>query len=319
MNEFKSEFNTLGYIIKKSVKLLLVAHSRPDGDTIGSVLAMKEYLEDSGKIVDIACFDPFPSYLEKIALVSFSHPDQIDIKSYDSVIACDSADRGFDKIKSLLSENQATAIIDHHPELLTDGDVNIIDPSFSSTCEIIYDYFNFANIKITKTIATYLMLGISYDTGNFQHSNTSSRIIKIASDLMKKGASLDKIAKVIFANKKIATLKLWGKAFEKARINPKNGMIVSVITQKNIQEFNASPEDIGQLSSILNTVPGTKFSLVLYERGNNIIKGSFRSEEYKGADVSAIARQFGGGGHKLASAFEIRGKIIETTNGWKIV
>jgi phosphoesterase RecJ-like protein len=319
MHKFKSEFNTLSYIIKKSAKLLLVAHSRPDGDTIGAVLAMKEYLEDEGKIADIACYDPFPYYLKKIAPVNFNYPDQIDIKSYDSIISCDSADRGFDKIKELLSEKQATAIIDHHPNLLTQSDVNIIDPSFSSTCEIIYDYFNFANIKITKTIATYLMLGISYDTGNFQHNNTSSRIIKIASDLMSKGASLDKIAKAIFANKKITTLKLWGKAFEKARINPKNGMIVSVLTQKDIQECNATSEDIGQLVSILNTVPGTRFSLVLYERGGNIIKGSLRSEEYKGADVSAIARQFGGGGHKLASAFEIRGKIIETTNGWKII
>jgi bifunctional oligoribonuclease and PAP phosphatase NrnA len=296
-----------------------VAHSRPDGDTIGAVLAIKEYFESIGKVADIVCFDPIPSYLEKIAPVEFNHPDQIDVKSYDVVIACDSADRGFDKIKQSLSEKQVTIIIDHHPDLLTDGDVDIVDPSFSSSCEIVYDYFNFANIKITKTIATYLMLGISYDTGNFQHSNTNSRIIKIASDLMNKWASLDKIAKAIFANKKITTLKLWGRAFEKARINPKNGMVISVLTQKDILECNASSEDIGQLTSILNTVPGTKFSLVLYERGDNTIKGSFRSEEYKNIDVSAIARRLGGGGHKLASAFEIKGRIVEATNGWEIV
>lgn len=299
--------------------MLLVAHSRPDGDTIGAVLAFKEYLESIGKIADIACFDPIPSYLAKIAPAEFNHPDKINVNSYDVIIACDSADRGFDKIKQGLSEKQVTAVIDHHPDLLTNGDVDIVDPSYSSSCEIIYDYFNFASIKITNTIATYLMLGISYDTGNFQHSNTSSRIIKIASDLMNKGASLDKIAKAIFANKKITTLKLWGRAFEKARINPKNGMVISVLTQKDILECNASSEDIGQLTSILNTVPGTKFSLVLYERGDDTIKGSFRSEEYKNVDVSAIARQLGGGGHKLASAFEIHGKIVEIPNGWKII
>ncbi len=73
------------------------------------------------------------------------------------------------------------------------------------------------------------------------------------------------------------------------------------------------------MASILNTVPGTKFSLVLSQRDENTVKGSLRSEEYKGVDVSEIAHKFGGGGHKLASGFELRGKIIETEDGWEIV
>jgi len=319
MINFTSEFNTLNYIIKNSRRILLVPHSRPDGDAIGSVSALKEYLQSLEKTADIACFDPLPDYLKSIIPFEFEYPDHLDLKSYDAVIASDSVERGFDKIKPRLSKNQATVLIDHHPDITICGDVKIIDPKSSSACEIIYDYLEFNKVKITKNLATFLMIGLSSDTGNFQHSNTTVRVMEIASNLIKSGASLSKIINAGFANKKISTLKLWGKAFEKARINTKNNMIITVITQEDIAQCGASIEDIAEVSSILNTVPGTNFSLVLSQRDNKTIKGSLRSEEYKGTNVSDIAHQFGGGGHKLASGFEIKGKIVETGKGWKVV
>ncbi len=319
MINFNSEFKTLNYIIKKSDKLLLVPHTRPDGDAIGSVSALKEYLQQLGKTADIACFDPLPEYFKNLIPFEFNYPDHLNLKSYDTIIASDSVERGFDKIKPELSENQITVLIDHHPDITIPGDVRIIDPSASSACEIIYDYLEFNQAKINGRVATFLLLGISSDTGNFQHSNTTVRVMEIASNLMKKGASLNKITHAGFANKKISTLKLWGKAFEKAKINPKNNMIVTVITQKDIEQCNASMEDVSQVSSILDTVPGAKFSLVLSQYNEKTIKGSLRSEEYKGVNVSEIAHRLGGGGHKLASGFEIRGKIVETGKGWKVV
>jgi phosphoesterase RecJ-like protein len=184
---------------------------------------------------------------------------------------------------------------------------------------MIYRFFIFCNLKITKEMATCLMAGILGDTGSFQHSNTSTYVMNIASDLMKKGAPISKIVDTVFANKKISTLRLWGRAFEKAKINSKSGMIATVLTEDDIKDCDASTEDIAQVASILNTVPGTKFSLILSQREGGLIKGSLRSEEYKGVDVSEIAHQFGGGGHKLASGFEVKGKIIETEDGWEIV
>lgn len=319
MINFISEFNTLNYIIKKSNKILLVAHSGPDGDTVGSVSALKEYLQSIGKTVDIACFDPLPDYFKSIIPFEFKYPKHLNLKSYDAVIASDSVERGFDKIKPRLSKNQATTLIDHHPDITIQGDVKIINSKASSACEIIYDYFEFNKIKINKNLATFIMIGLSSDTGNFQHSNTTVRVMEIASNLIRNGASLSKIINADFANKKISTLKLWGKAFEKAKINPKNNMISTVITQEDIVQCGASIDDIAEVSSILNTVPGTGFSLVLSQRDDKTIKGSLRSEEYKGINVSDIAHQFGGGGHKFASGFEIRGKIVETERGWKIV
>lgn len=318
MRNFITEFNTLSYIISKSKNVLLFAHSNPDGDTAGSVLAFKEYLESLGKKADIACTDPLPSYLETLTESVFEFPEHLNLKSYDAVIGCDSVERGFSNALDSLREDAVTVILDHHPDITVSADVVIIDAKRSSTCEIIYEYFMSEEIHISKNIATYLMIGILSDTGNFQHANTTSRVMEISADLLKKGASVAKIIQASFANKKISTLKLWGRAFEKAKINPKNGLITTVLTENDIAECNATTEDIGQVASILNTVPGTKFSLVLSERGGGIIKGSLRSEEYKGVNVSEIAHLFGGGGHKLASGFEVKGKIIETKDGWTI-
>ena len=319
MHKFSKEFNIIQYVIKYANKVLLFAHTSPDADTAGSVLTLREHLNNLGKITDIACLDPFPGFLENLTSTRFSYPDKLNLPSYEVIIACDSVERGFDKIFAKFSEKQVTVLLDHHPDITLKGDINIIDPSFSSVCEIIYDYFEFNKAKITKDIATFLMVGILGDTGNFQHANTTPRVLEIASDLLKKGAMLGKITQAIFANKKISTLKLWGKAFEKAKISPKNGMIATALTKKDMEEFNASSEDIAQVASILNTVPGTRFALVLSERENGTVKGSLRSEEYKGVDVSAIARRFSGGGHKLASGFTVKGKIVEAENGWKIV
>lgn len=319
MKNFSSEFNTLNYVINNSRNILLVAHSNPDGDTAGSVSALADYLAGLGKKIDITCYDPLPEYLKEIVKLNFEFPDHLKINSYDAIIACDSVERGFNKIIRNIYDNQITVLIDHHPDIILKGDINIIDPSFSSVCEIIYNFLNYVKADINKNTATCLMLGIIGDTGIFKHANTTSRVMEIAAELLKKGASLTKITKAVFSNKKISTLKLWGMAFEKARIVPKNAMIITVLTQKDIKECDATTDDIAQVASILNTVPGTKFSLVLSEREAGIIKGSLRSEEYKGADVSAIASRFGGGGHKLASGFEIKGRIIETGEGWKIV
>jgi phosphoesterase RecJ-like protein len=319
MPNFTKDFHTLNYVIKESDSILLFAHSHPDSDTTGANVALKEYINSLGKKVDIACFDPFPPYLRPLTDEVFSFPDQLDISSYKLIIASDSVERGFQRIREKIGPDQIVALIDHHPDITPDGDINIIDPNYSSVCEMVYDFFIAEKIKITRPMATGLMLGILGDTGMFQHSNTTPRVLDISAKLMQLGAPLSRIAEVTFGAKKVCTLKLWGRAFEKAKFIEKNGMIFSVLTKNDLAECEATGEDISQVAGILNTVPGTKFSLILSEREGGVVKGSLRSEEYKGVDVSRIAAQFGGGGHKLASGFEMKGKVVETEGGWKVV
>jgi phosphoesterase RecJ-like protein len=318
MQNFDSEFHTLKYVIANAERILLFAHSRPDPDTVGANLALAEYIKSCGKHVDISCFDAFPDNLKPLLDDTFFHPDQLDITSYDAVIASDSVDRGFDTIINKLSEKQVIVLIDHHHDIRITGDVVIIDAEYSSSSELLYLFFVETEVKITKTMATMLLTGILFDTGGLQHSIVSPRVMEIASDLIKKGAPLEKITQTIFTKKNIGALKLWGRAFEKAYFNKKNGMLVTAITQKDVDECRASVEDIYQVSSILSTVPDAKFALVLSERDDNVVRASLRAMEHSGIDVSAIAHEFGGGGHKLASGFEVQGKLIETKEGWEI-
>ncbi len=318
MKSFDSEFHSLKYVIDRSDRVLLMAHDRPDPDSVGANACLEEYLRSLGKAVDIICFYPFPDNLKRLGEKTFLHPDQVDLSSYATVIASDSVDRGFDRIASRFTEKQVVALMDHHPDITVTGDIVIIDPEYSSTCELVYLFLQSIDAAISKSMATFLLTGILFDTGGFQHSNVSPQVMQIGSELMKKGAPLSKITQSIFAHQNIGALKLWGRAFEKARFNQKNGMLMTAITQKDVEECQASVDDIYQVTTILSTVPDAKFSLVLSERENGMVRASLRSMEDKGIDVSAIAHTFGGGGHKLASGFEISGKIIETKSGWQI-
>lgn len=318
MQTFDTEFHTLRYVILRSKRILLFAHNRPDPDTVGANLALAEYIKNCGKQVDIACFDAFPDTLSSLGKAVFLHPDQLDIPSYDTVIACDSVDRGFHKIAPTLQEKQIVALIDHHPDIHVTGDIVIIDTEYSSSSELIYLFLQAVNSKLTAPMATLLLMGILFDTGGFQHSNVSPQVMDIASDLMKRGAPLAKITQTIFTKNTIGALKLWGRAFDKARFNKKNGMLVTAITQNDIRECQASVEDVYQVASILSTVPDAKFALVLSERDDHTVRASLRSMKQHDVDVSLIAHNFGGGGHKLASGFEIPGQLIETKNGFMV-
>lgn len=322
MNSFASEFRTLSYVIKKSPSFLLFAHTRPDADTVGATLALAEFLKEEGKNIAIACFDPFPPHLSELFSENsktFLHPDQLDINRYGAVIACDSVDRGFDRIATKLNRKQVTVIIDHHPDIVIPGDLEIVDTHYSSTCEILYTYFEKTGKTIHKKMATALLAGIIFDTGNFQHICTTPRVMDIASALMKKGAPLNRIIDTIFTNKNIPALRLWGKAFEQSVLNEKTGMLVTAITKEDIEECQASIDDIYNVTSILSTVPEAKFAMVLSERDRKTVRASLRSMEQHNIDVSAIAQQFGGGGHRLASGFEIPGKIVKNAGEWVVV
>ena len=100
-------------------------------------------------------------------------------------------------------------------------DIVVSDEKYSSVCEILFDFFDFHRIEINRKISEYLLLGILGDTGIFQHANTTPKVMEMAANLMRRGRSLSKIIQLIFKNKSLETLKLWGRAMERAEINPK--------------------------------------------------------------------------------------------------
>ena len=320
---YSKEFTEIKKKLENAENILLVAHTNPDADTIGSVFALKEYLvKDLSKHCQVTCLNRPPQDIEDfLAAETIEVPGKITLAKFDLIIGCDAVERGFEKIVAEKKPDQKIILLDHHTTLRMERivpDIVVSDERYSSVCEIIFDFFDFHRIELTKKIAEYLLLGLLGDTGIFQHSNTTPKVMEMTAKLMRHGASLSKIIRLVFKNKRLETLKLWGRAMDRAEINPKTGAIMSYVTKQDLEDLQGEAEDISGVAEILNTVSGTKFSLVLSERGNNKVKGSLRSEEYKKVDVSEIAKMLRGGGHRLAGGFEIEGKLVKDGDGWKV-
>ncbi|MEA1937113.1 MAG: bifunctional oligoribonuclease/PAP phosphatase NrnA [Patescibacteria group bacterium] len=306
-------------LIKSSENILILTHKNPDGDAVGSVLGLGQALGSLNKNVECFSKDAVPAvfeFLPNVAIIKNS----VKLKKYDLVILLDCAlfsRTGLDDIKDIIDSFNNLLIIDHHPQgtaevgYLNDC-VQIIDPSASSTAVLIYRLLKKLDLKITKDIAHCLLTGIFTDTGGFQHSNTDTQTLEITAELMNRGPRIDKIARNIFNSKNVSAIKLWGKALSRIQKDENTGMAVSYLSKKDLAECGAKQEDISGLISVINTVSGTKFSLLLTESEDNKIRGSLRSEEYKNIDVSRIAQSLGGGGHKLASGFEIEGGDLKS-------
>jgi phosphoesterase RecJ-like protein len=301
-------------LIKSSENILILTHKNPDGDAIGSALGLAQaldYLDNK----NIECFskDEIPDVFNFLPGVS-NIKNQIDSKHYNLIILLDCAffnRTGIDNIKEIASSYDNLLIVDHHPKNEIERNcLYIIDSEASSTAILIYALLEKMKIKITKNISDCLLTGIFTDTGGFQHSNTDPQSLEIAAELMRKGSRIDKIAKNIFNGKNIPAIKLWGKALSRIQTDKSTGMAASYISKNDIEECGAKEEDASGLVNIINTISDAKFSLLLTESKDRKIKGSLRSEDYKGIDVSEIARSLGGGGHKLASGFEVEEEDI---------
>lgn len=320
MKLFQKEFKTLAYVFARAEHILLFAHNRPDPDTVGANMTLYFYLtEYLNKKVDVACWNDYPEALQSILPGSFVHPDTLNLESYDVVVAADSVDRGFHLLRDKFHEDQVVALIDHHPDITLKGDIILIDEKYSSTCEILYLFFEDQKIALSPKLATALLTGILFDTGGFQHASVSPQIMHIASQLMCAGAPLGKISKILFAQKDLPAMRLWGRAVDKMKFVEKEGMLVTAVTHDDIKECEANPDDIYELASVLCTVPNIRYAMVLSEREPGLIRANLRAMKQSGMDVSALAHQFGGGGHKLASGFELPGTIMETRDSYAIV
>jgi len=314
-------------LIDKSTNILLTMHERMDGDDGGALLAVGSHLEKLGKDITYAIKKGVPpnlSFLPGSEKIS----DDINHDDFDLVITfgCSTLDRtGSKKIENLThstGSGQELKIIniDHHPDNAGFGYINIVDPKKSSVAELVYDFFVFNNWPITKDVATCLLTGIITDTGSFMHNNTQGSTLKAAAELMRKGAHINKIVKQTYKSKSPTVLKAWGKAMENSYYDDRHKIIYSVMTEKDLAEFQNLPQAAFEgFVETLNTVPQAKFAMFLRQDGG-IIKGSLRSDIFKNMDVSKIAHIFGGGGHKLAAGFSVAGKLMKDETGkWRVI
>jgi len=318
------KLNQIEKLITKSEQVLLISHRKPDGDTLGAMLALFLALKfQLGKEVFLLCADEVPEHFRFLPNF-FEIKQEIDLekKRIDLVITVDVAVKALlgldDLLLSIFSHERKTINIDHHHDNSSYADLNLILES-SSTSEIIFHLIGELGLKVDSKIATCLLTGIYTDTGSFQNDNTTPETFRIASQLILKGARLGLINRNVFRNKPISRLRLWGRALSHVQRDQKRGVNVSVITQKDLEECGATLEDLEGVVNMINAIPDTRATILLSEQEKNEIKGSIRTDSDE-IDVSQIASLFGGGGHRKASGFSIPGRLKRTGEGsWKII
>lgn len=317
MDNYQNAFND----INKAGNILILTHKSPDGDAFGSVCAMGLVLEKMGKKFTIFIPDLIIkafNFLPGIEKVKNSY-DNFD--KYDLVVALDAADMGrFPLNKEELEKFKKKKIInfDHHFVGEDFGYINIKEPDASSTAEVLTKAIRAVRIEIDKKIATCLLTGILTDTHNFSNPATTISSLRVASDLMLYGAKIHDIVKYCFYNKSFLSVKFLGKVFDKLVINKKYNIVISVVTLKDLEEVKEVDEDVTDgIAGFLNDMSDVDVILVLKEQKGGYLKGSLRTTK-ENIDVSSLAKIFGGGGHKKAAGFTIKGNIFEEAGKWKV-
>lgn len=288
--------------IKCARSILIVCHVRPDGDCLGAGFAIKRIAENCGKKAKLVVDSPAPAAYSFIGgyeeLVSACDEAQLVGLNYDLAIAVDCGDRTrLGKYYSLYEKIGNTVNIDHHKTNDRFAKINFVDKDKSSTCEIIFDLIE-GEIGITPDIATLLYLGLSTDTGNFMHSNTTPSALLVASRLLEYGADLETIVNKFYKNNSKGKLYLISRTIEGMRFFRNGEIVVMTVTKKMLNDCDCVISDTEGIIDYGMSIGSVRVAVCMSEQRENSYKVSFRSKD---VDVCAAAAVFGGGGHVRAA------------------
>lgn len=319
--EHKASAQIIFNKLLQAKKPLLIAHRKPDGDTMGAMLSMHNWLKDSGRASIAFCVDAPAqayNYFERVEDV-VTDPAIFGDKDIDMICVFDAGDlkyAGVDEYIDGMSERPFIANFDHHVTNDFFGDENLVVIEASSTAEVVHDFFCVNEIELTRGMSICLMTGLLTDTSNFSNPATTVRSLEAASNLLMRGASIGDITRRLMKDKPITALKVWGLALERLKWHPEEKLATTALFRKDFEENDVDDEHLEGLSNFLNHLLTAEVVLVLKENKNGWVKGSYRSAN--DVDVAEIAKQYGGGGHKKAAGFAIEGTIVENETRWDI-
>ncbi|WKZ28777.1 MAG: DHH family phosphoesterase [Patescibacteria group bacterium] len=300
-------------------KPILVAHRKPDGDTLGAMMAVFNWLRDQGRAAHAFCVDEPASvyaYFPRIRAVQ-TDPQVFQDEEVDMICVFDAGDlkyAGIDAFVEAMPKRPYIADFDHHITNTLFGDGNLVITNASSTAEVVHEFFDDNNVEISRSMATCLMTGLLTDTSNFSNPATTVKSLEIASELLLKGVSIRDITKRLMRNKPFDALKLWGRALERLRWDPEKKLASTALFREDFQDHPIEDEYMEGLSNFLNHLLQADVVLVLKETEKNKVKGSYRSAT--DTDVAEMAKAYGGGGHRKAAGFLVDGAIVERPDGW---
>jgi phosphoesterase RecJ-like protein len=281
----------------------ILSHVRPDGDAFGSVLALTLTLEALGKTAHAFIQD---GLTDAYAFLPGSHRIEITPSAapdVDAVIALDNA--AYPRLgSSFLNWNTPVWLnIDHHGTNDRYGQHNFIDPDAPATGQLLYELFTAAAWPISPSVADNLFVAMSTDTGSFKYRNTTQRTFEVAAALAAHGARIGDLSNACYLNYPLRRLKLQQAILRDLKLIHGERIAYYSVTQAMYRDADARPEDTEGLVEGIIATEGVDVAIVFDERRDGTTKMSFRS---KGAvNVSAIAQQFGGGGHPSAAGAQI--------------
>ena len=283
--------------VKDAKTIGIGGHIRPDGDCVGSVMGLYLYLKKELPEAQIDVYlerpaDIFRCIPEIDVIKSDFEKDVRPDKKYEVFLALDCNAERLGPVEALFENAGRRINIDHHISNMGCGDLNIIEPEKSSTCELLYELFE--TEQIDEEIAKTLYIGIIHDTGVFKYSNTSPRTMRIAADLISFGFDFPKLIDETFYEKTYIQNQIMGRAVLESIRFLEGRCIVSMIDRKTMKFYQAEPKDLDGIVNQLRIVKGVECAIFMYETAPMEYKVSMRSNG--NVDVAALAVKFGGGG-----------------------
>jgi phosphoesterase RecJ-like protein len=304
MNSIIQQFNN-------SNKILVVTHAHPDGDAIGSLIAMGLSLETLNKKITLYCESLIPAvyrFLPEVHRVV----NKIGNLNYDMAVILDCGD--LDRVgqaASFVKQIPVIVNIDHHVTNTRFGHLQLIDTSACATAEIVYRLIKQMGLSFGKALATSIYTGILADTGSFRFSNTNREAFAICQEMVDIGVDPHNIAQHVYGTYSLSRIKLLNLALDSIELSENGKLSIMTLTQKMFDETNTKPEDVDGLINYAQRIEDVEVAALIQEHHNgnensrttNRFHVSLRSD---GAfDVAAIAAMFGGGGHSSAAGFSI--------------
>jgi phosphoesterase RecJ-like protein len=306
---FAKEFVAIDALIETHRRFLLLGHIDPDGDCIGSMLALAAFLRGRGK--EVACFTPGDMaeiYLELPLMKLFLSEGELSSFKPDMIFALDSPTTA--RTAELVTREDGAPIvnIDHHPTNESYGDINVIDERASAAAILVYRFLVcVAPGRITPEMAGYLYLGVLMDTGGFRFQNTNAEALAMAARFVELGASPYELAHEFMYVKKLSTMKLLARSLESLEVHGGGRIAAMHISQAMLAEAGGAMSDTEGFVDYAASIDDVELAALFRELGERDIRVSLRSRNNH--NVASLAERFGGGGHRNAAGLTIHDRL----------
>lgn len=299
-------------ILRREHSFLILTHYRPDGDAIGSQLALLLLLRDLGKTVEAWNDDDVPAKFKFLPGADHITKPPPQPKSFDAVISIDASTwQRVGTAAEKIAARKHFINIDHHVSNEKFADINWIVPAAPASGQIAYDLIRRGGFRLTPAIATCLFTAISTDTGSFMFANTTAESLRVAAELVATGINVGEISRHVYESYPYARLRMLQLALADLKLTDRKHTAYFWVTKSMFTETGAKREDTEGLIDYARSIDGVLVAVLFEELDEpGKIRISLRSKHPK-LDVNSIARHFGGGGHKEAAGARITGTPAE--------